>query len=297
LKFSLDVAHFNSLVIIAGLSGAGKSSAMDLLGDSGYYIVDNLPVALLEQFVGYSKRAGSRFTNTALLLDIDSRESRIELLPKLGRPEDRPNNVKVVFLDADTRSIVRRYSETRRPHPGFDPVKDKTLSDTITRERQRLQPIKETANLLLDTSTFTIHNLRRELREFLTTLGAVPSRGMRVNFLSFGVKHGAPIDCDLIVDVRFLKNPHFVEDLRPKDGRDPPVRDFVFSFPEAQEFVTRYEALLNFLLPRYLQEGKAYLNVGIGCTGGQHRSVAIAEELATKITGSEYLVSVKHRDI
>jgi UPF0042 nucleotide-binding protein len=297
LKFSLDVAHFNSLVIIAGLSGAGKSSAMDLLGDSGYYIVDNLPVALLEQFVGYSKRAGSRFTNTALLLDIDSRESRIELLPKLGRPEDRPNNVKVVFLDADTRSIVRRYSETRRPHPGFDPVKDKTLSDTITRERQRLQPIKETANLLLDTSTFTIHNLRRELREFLTTLGAVPSRGMRVNFLSFGFKHGAPIDCDLIVDVRFLKNPHFVEDLRPKDGRDPPVRDFVFSFPEAQEFVTRYEALLNFLLPRYLQEGKAYLNVGIGCTGGQHRSVAIAEELATKITGSEYLVSVKHRDI
>lgn len=297
MKFSLDVAHFNSLVIIAGLSGAGKSSAMDLLGDSGYYIVDNLPVALLEQFLGYSKKAGPRFANTALLLDIDSRESRVELLPKLGRPEDRPSNVKVAFLDADTQTIVRRYSETRRPHPGFDPVKDKTLSDTITRERQRLQPIKEAANLLLDTSTFTIHNLRRELREFLTTLGAVPSRGMRVNFLSFGFKRGVPLDCDLIADVRFLRNPHFVDELRPQDGRDTPVREYVFSFPDAQEFVTRYEDLLKFLLPRYLQEGKAYLNIGIGCTGGQHRSVAIAEELAKKIVGPEYLVSVKHRDI
>jgi UPF0042 nucleotide-binding protein len=283
--------------MIAGLSGAGKSSAMDLLGDSGYYIVDNLPVPLLEQLLTYSKKAGQRFANTALLLDIDSRESRVELLPKLGMAGERPANVKVVFLDANTQSIVRRYSETRRPHPGFDPTKDKTLSDTITRERQRLQPIKEVSDLLLDTSAFTIHQLRRELRQFLNTLGSLPARGMRVNFLSFGFKHGIPLDCDLIVDVRFLRNPHFVEELRPQDGRDPAVRDYVFSSPDAAEFINRYGDLLTFLLPKYHLEGKAYLNVGVGCTGGQHRSVAVAEELAKRITGSEYLVSVKHRDI
>jgi UPF0042 nucleotide-binding protein len=270
---------------------------MDLLGDSGYFIVDNLPVPLLEQLLAYSKKAGVRFANTALLLDIDSRESRVELLPKIGTPDARPANVKVVFLDADTQSIVRRYSETRRPHPGFDPAKDKTLSDTITRERQRLQPIKEVSDLLLDTSAFTIHHLRRELRQFLNSLGSLPARGMRVNFLSFGFKHGVPLDCDLIVDVRFLRNPHFIEELKPQTGRDPAVREYVLASPDASDFLQRYGDLLAFLLPRYHHEGKAYLNVGVGCTGGQHRSVAIAEELSKRITGSEYLVSVKHRDI
>lgn len=289
--------HFSSLIIVTGLSGAGKSSAMALLADCGYYVVDNLPVPLLGQFFDFSRGAVQRYRNTALLIDVDSRESRTQLLAVLQSKGSRPPNLKVIFLDADDQSIVRRYSETRRPHPGFDSQKDTTLSDTISRERGRLQPIKESADFLVDTSTFNIHALRRELREFLNTLGSVSRTGLRVNFLSFGFKHGIPHDCDLIVDVRFLRNPHFVEDLRQRDGRESEVRDYVFGTPEAEEFVVKYTDLLTFLLPKYQAEGKAYLNVGIGCTGGKHRSVAIAEALAKRVDPSLYLVSVKHRDI
>lgn len=283
--------------MVAGLSGAGKSSAMALLSDCGYYVVDNLPVPLLGQFFDFSRGAVSRYRNTALLIDVDSKESRTQLLSVIQTKGARPSNLKVIFLDADDPSIVRRYSETRRPHPGFDPQKDTTLADTISRERARLQPIKESADFLIDTSSFNIHALRRELREFLDTLGVVGRSNLRINFLSFGFKHGVPLDCDLIVDVRFLRNPHFVDHLRQQDGRDAPVKDYVFETPEAAEFVTRYTDLLSFLLPKYQAEGKAYLNIGIGCTGGRHRSVAIAEALAQKSELSAYLVSVKHRDI
>lgn len=283
--------------MVAGLSGAGKSSAMALLSDCGYYVVDNLPVPLLGQFFDFSRGAVSRYRNTALLIDVDSKESRTQLLSVIQTKGARPSNLKVIFLDADDASIVRRYSETRRPHPGFDPQKDTTLADTISRERARLQPIKESADLRVDTSSFNIHTLRRELREFLDTLGVVGRTSLRINFLSFGFKHGVPLDCDLIVDVRFLRNPHFVDHLRQQDGRDAPVRDYVFETPEASEFVTRYTDLLAFLLPKYQAEGKAYLNIGIGCTGGRHRSVAIAEALAQKSDFATYLVSVKHRDI
>jgi UPF0042 nucleotide-binding protein len=297
LNSPLRFDHINSLIIVTGLSGAGKSSAMALLADSGYYVVDNLPVPLLGQFFDFSRAAVARYRNTALLIDVDSRESRINLLSIVESKGNRPDNLKVIFLDADDQSIVRRYSETRRPHPGFDPVKDTTLKDTISRERSRLQPIKEAADFLVDTSSFNIHALRRELRHFLDSLGSVSRASMRINFLSFGFKHGIPLDCDLVVDVRFLRNPHFIEELRQQEGRDPAVRDYVFGTPEATEFVERYSDLLTFLLPRYQAEGKAYLNVGIGCTGGKHRSVAIAEALAKRANTANYLVSVKHRDI
>lgn len=270
---------------------------MDLLEDCGYFGVDNLPVPLLNSFLELSKSAPERYARTALLLDVDSQESRAQLLPLISGEGSSPSNLKLIFLDADTRSIVRRYSETRRPHPGFDPAKDKSLEETIQRERARLQPIKEAADLVLDTSSMNIHALKRELRDFLQNLGTVSARSMLVNFLSFGFKRGTPIDCDLIVDVRFLKNPHFIEDLREQDGRDQPVRDYVFSSPDAAEFVRRYAELLSFLLPKYQFEGKAYLNIGVGCTGGKHRSVAIAEALSKTIDPSRYLVSVKHRDI
>lgn len=289
--------HITSLILVTGLSGAGKSSAMDLLEDSGYFVVDNLPVPLLSSLLALSKNGGGRYANTALLLNIDSPDSLQQLMQLLRPVSPRPANLKVIFLDADTRSIVRRYSETRRPHPGFDAIKDKTLEDSIQRERAFLQPIKESADLILDTSALNIHALKRELRDFLQSLGALKGRSMLVNFLSFGFKRGAPIDCDLIADVRFLKNPHFVEDLRDLDGRDPPVRDYVFSSPDANEFVRRYAELLGFLLPRYQFEGKAYLNIGIGCTGGKHRSVAIAEALSKTVDSGQYAVSVKHRDI
>ena len=270
---------------------------MALLSDSGYFVVDNLPVPLLGQFFDFSRGGVARYRNTALLVDVDSRESRVQLLSIIESNGARPENLKVIFLDADDQSIVRRYSETRRPHPGFDPARDTTLRDTIGRERARLQPIKEAADFLIDTSSFNIHALRRELRNFLDTLGSVGRASMRINFLSFGFKHGIPLDCDLVVDVRFLRNPHFVDKLRQQDGRDAPVRNYVFETPEAEDFVRRYSELLAFLLPRYQAEGKAYVNVGIGCTGGKHRSVAIAEALAKRADTAHYLVSVKHRDI
>ena len=294
---SLSFDHIASLIIVTGVSGAGKSTAMDLLADSGYYVVDNLPVPLFGSFLEFTKLSGERFKHTALLLDVDSQESRSQLLPLLRGTAAKPKNLKVVFLDADTQAIVRRYSETRRPHPGFDASKDKTLQDTIQRERERLQPIKEIAELVLDTSAFNVHALKRELREFLKTVGLEAGRTMRVNFLSFGFKRGVPIDCDLIVDVRFLRNPHFVEEIRDKDGRDEAVRRYVFESPDANEFVERYSTLLNFLLPKYKFEGKAYLNIGVGCTGGKHRSVAIAEALSTQIDPQAFMVSVKHRDV
>jgi UPF0042 nucleotide-binding protein len=297
LNSPLRFEHINSLIIVTGLSGAGKSSAMALLADSGYYVVDNLPVPLLGQFFELSSASVARYRNTALLIDVDSRESRIQLLSNIGSKGARPENLKVVFLDADDQAIIRRYSETRRPHPGFDAEKDTTLQDTISRERARLQPIKEAADFLIDTSSFNIHALRRELRAFLDSLGSVGRSTMRINFLSFGFKHGIPLDCDLVIDVRFLRNPHFIDELRQQDGRDPAVRDYVFGTPEAEEFVSRYTDLLSFLLPRYQSEGKAYLNVGVGCTGGKHRSVAIAEALARSADTEHYLVSVKHRDI
>ncbi len=281
---------------MAGLSGAGKSTAMHLLSDSGYYVVDNLPVALLDSFLSLAEQQELRFKKTALLLDISSEDDQEKVLHMLGVGSQRPSNVQLVFLDADTRSITKRYSETRRPHPNFDPEVDASLADTIERERVVLQTVKETANLILDTSAFTVHSLKRHLRDFLQTLGTVSKCTLRVNFLSFGFKKGAPIDCDLIADVRFLKNPYFVESLREQTGKDAPVRDYVFASSDASAFVEKYAALLQFLLPRYQFEGKAYLNVGIGCTGGQHRSVAIAEELAKTFAGSDYLISIRHRD-
>ncbi len=301
-----SVQHFDSLVLVTGVSGAGKSTAMHLLSDTGYYVVDNLPVPLLPNFLAFSAGAGARFRKTALLLDIDSAEAQQLLMPLLATRSRAAGKVELIFLDADTAVVVRRYSETRRPHPAFDPDQDDSIQDAIFRERERLQPVKEQADLVLDTSDFTVHELKRRLREFLGSLGVQNSYALRVNFLSFGFKHGVPIDCDLVVDVRFLTNPHFVDSLRSLTGKDEQVREYVFRSPDAGEFVNRYKELLMFLLPRYQLEGKAYVNIGIGCTGGQHRSVAIAEALSealiTEAGGaatdqSNYLVSVHHRDL
>jgi UPF0042 nucleotide-binding protein len=292
-----DLQHFDSLVLVTGISGAGKSTAMHLLSDSGYDVVDNLPLPLLDHFLSFSAGAGTRYRKTALLLDVDSEDSQRLLKEMVGKPTERPKSVQLIFLDADSRAVLRRYSETRRPHPGFDPSVDASLENAIQRERSKLQPLKEIANLVLDTSNFTVHSLKRELREFLISLGTIASQSMRVNFLSFGFKYGVPLDCDLIADVRFLTNPHYVESLRDKTGLDSAVRDYVFASPDAIAFVTRYTDLLNFLLPRYQFEGKAYVNVGIGCSGGKHRSVAIAQALSSSIDPKSYLLSVRHRDI
>ncbi|MBN8548006.1 MAG: RNase adapter RapZ [Deltaproteobacteria bacterium] len=294
---SLDTSHIRSLILVAGMSGAGKSHALDTLEDRGFYILDNLPVPLFRQFIEFSGSTPAKYERTALLLDIDTRDKLAELNKVLDEIDPKRKLIKFVFLEATNETIVKRYSETRRPHPGFDSAKDKSLEDTIQRERSRLQPLREIASIVIDTSNLSVHELRRELGGFVDSLPFAPGKLMRVNFLSFGFKYGLPIDCDLVIDVRFLPNPHFVESLREKTGLEPVVRDYVLETAPAREFTKLYSELLAFLLPQYAFEGKSYLNIGVGCTGGQHRSVAIAEALQTLIDPKLYLVSVKHRDL
>lgn len=289
--------HFRSLILVTGLCGAGKSHALDTLEDRGYYTLDNLPVPLFERFIEFSSAAPAKYERTALLLDIDTRDKLDELNTVLDRLDPERKLVKFVFLEATTETIIKRYSETRRPHPGFDAAKDKSLEDTIQRERSRLQSLREIADIVIDTSKLSVHDLRRELGGFIDSLPFAPGKLMRVNFLSFGFKYGLPIDCDLVIDVRFLPNPHFVEALRQKTGLETPVSEYVLLTPQAQEFTKRYSELLAFLLPQYAFEGKSYLNIGVGCTGGVHRSVAIAEALKKLVDPQLYLVSVKHRDL
>lgn len=293
----MDASHFRSLILVAGMSGAGKSQALDTLEDRGYYTLDNLPVPLFGQFLEFSKLSPAKFERTALLFDIDSRDKLAELNAILDQVDPKRSWVKFIFLEATTETIIKRYSETRRPHPGFDATKDKSLEDTIQRERSRLQSLRDISDLVIDTSNLSVHDLRRELGTFIDSLPFSPGKRMRVNFLSFGYKYGLPIDCDLVVDVRFLPNPHFVDSLREKTGLDSEVRDYVLSASQAQELTKRYADLLAFLLPQYAFEGKSYLNIGVGCTGGKHRSVVIAEALKGLVDPDLYLVSAKHRDI
>ena len=302
--------------MIAGISGAGKSTALHALTDLGYYVIDNLPVPLFSTFIQFSERAPEKYKRTVLLLDVFSRDTQRELQRLLGSLEGSstdtgaagldggeasrlslPANVQLIFLDCRTETVLKRYSETRRPHPGFDVGRDLSLADTIERERNRLMELKERATFRIDTSDMNVHELRRVLKSFVDGLEQSPAKLMRINFLSFGYKYGLPLDCDLVVDVRFLPNPYFVQELREQSGLDPGVGEYVMSQSDAREFVARYAEILNFLLPRYLFEGKSYLNIGVGCTGGRHRSVVIAEMLSKEIRATECLVSVKHRDV
>lgn len=292
----LNIEHFSSLVLVAGLSGAGKTTASNLLADLGFFTTDNLPVPLLSNFIEFSRESPEKYAKTCLLLDIESSDKLDLLLNLLDSAKSLNDKLKIIFLDCSSDAILKRYSETRRPHPGFNPKLDQTLEDTIQRERNRLQPLKEQSNLILDTSNLNVHALKRELRTAVLSFASDAQTKLRINFMSFGFKNGAPIDCDLIVDVRFLPNPYFVAGLRTKTGLDPEVADYVLQMPNAKKFIKKFNSLLQFLLPQYAFEGKAYMNIGIGCTGGCHRSVAIAEKLATMTDNKDYLVSVKHRD-
>ncbi len=323
----INLDHIKLLVLVAGVSGAGKSVAVDTLSDLGFYTVENLPVPLFPSFIEFSRRSPSRFIHTALSLDIDSQEKQ-QLLRQILKDcssSVAPNNpisartaarekteseqgqttssgqVRLVFLDCKTDVIVKRYGQTRRPHPGFDPAQDQTLEDAILREKKRLFAVRELSNLVIDTSELNVHDLRREIRSFIETTKTSYDKAIRVNFLSFGFKHGVPIDCDLLVDARFLPNPYFIDSLREKNGKDKEVSDYVLGKPQTMEFVKRYVDILEFLLPHYIYDGKSYLNIGVGCTGGKHRSVVISEELSAlfqkRNASQKCLVSVKHRDI
>ena len=291
------IDHLSSLLLVAGLSGAGKSSVANFLSDQGYFTIENLPVALIRNFLEHSKANPERFVKTAILVDISSRESLNDFLSFLDGIDARANQVKVLFVDCHTPALLKRYSETRRPHPGFDPERDRVVEDSIERERSRLAPLKEVSDSIIDTSEMTVHELRREVQAFLASLGATPGNFTRVNFISFGFRYGVPASCDLLLDVRFLPNPYFVEALKEKSGLDPQVASYVTSSEDSQQFLAKSLDLLSFLLPRYVKEGKSYVNIGIGCTGGKHRSVAIAETLSKRIEPGGCHISIKHRDV
>lgn len=293
----IDLSHMDSLVLLAGISGAGKSKALDVLSDLGFFNLENLPVSLVRQFIEFTKSSPGKFRRTVLGVDIDSADKLTEYMGIIEQFSPRHGKVHLIFLDCSNETLIRRYSETRRPHPSFDPIKDSTLEDAILRERNRLLPFREQANLLIDTSNFTIHDLKRELKEFVDSLSSIKEGIIRVNFISFGYKYGVPRECDLVIDVRFLANPYFVDHLREKTGLEADVSAFVLETDASKEFVNRYTSLLEYLLPLYMFEGKYYLNIGVGCTGGRHRSVALSEALAKRIASSDYLIGVKHRDM
>ncbi|HEV2728718.1 MAG TPA: RNase adapter RapZ [Terriglobales bacterium] len=277
------------LVIITGMSGSGKASVLKAFEDLGYYCVDNLPVGLIPRFaelVGQS----SEIERTALVVDV--REgAQLEELPQIVKSVKRMLPTKMIFLEADESILLRRYSETRRPHPlgANTPVKASLIA-----ERRHLRPIRVIADLVIDTSRFNVHELRAYITERFQKQET--DKNILVSCVSFGFKHGVPEDADLVFDVRFLPNPHFVPEFRPLTGRHPRVAKYIRSFPQTKEFVQRISELLVYLLPHYIHEGKSYLTISFGCTGGQHRSVMIAEEVSKRLRKSGYRVKVVHRD-
>jgi RNase adapter protein RapZ len=278
------------LVIITGMSGSGKASVLKAFEDLGYYCVDNLPIALIPRFAEMSSQS-SQIQRTAIVVDV--REgSKLDQLPGILKGVRRIVPTKVAFLEASDAVLMRRFSETRRPHPlGIDsPVKT-----SIEAERRALSKIRALADIVIDTSKFNVHELRAHVTERFRE--HPNDKSILVSSVSFGFRQGVPEEADLVFDVRFLPNPHFVPAFRPLTGRHPRVAKYIRSFPQTQEFISRISELLIYLLPHYIHEGKSYLTIAFGCTGGQHRSVMIAEEVGKQMNKAGYRVKVVHRDI
>src|SRR6202047_1071348 len=284
-----DLRPAGELVIITGMSGSGKASVLKAFEDLGYYCVDNLPVELmprLAELVGQS----SEIERTALVVDV--REgAQLENLPKIVKSVRRILPTKMIFLEAADSVLLRRYSETRRPHPLGTKT---TVKASLAAERQHLRRIRAMADLVIDTSKFNVHELRAHITEGFQKQES--GNNILVSCVSFGFRHGVPEDADLVFDVRFLPNPHFVLEFRPLTGRDPKVAKYIRSFPQTKEFINRISKLLVYLLPHYIREGKSYLTISFGCTGGQHRSVMIAEDVSKRLRKAGYRVKVVHRD-
>jgi RNase adapter protein RapZ len=278
------------LVILTGLSGSGKSTVLKAFEDMGFYCVDNLPVELMPIFAELHAAGEGDFARAALL--VDAREgAQLEKLPALLRHLRKDHPITLVYIDANEDALLRRYSETRRPHPLG---KDFSVRESLRHERALMEPIRKLANVVIDTSQFNVH----ELRQFVTTRFKNPDkRPMLVSVVSFGYRFGVPTDADLVFDVRFLPNPHFVPRLRRFTGKDPKVRRYIQSFPQTAEFLRRMEGLLTYLIPHYIREGKSYLTIAFGCTGGKHRSVMLAESMKKALEKHGLSAKVVHRDI
>ena len=281
-----------SFVVITGLSGAGKSFAIKCFEDMGFFCVDNLPTTLIPTFADLIMRSEQPIHRVALGVDVREGAYLSRLLDIIRELRTRGHAVEVLFLEASEEALVRRYHETRRRHPLAG---DGNALDGIRAERKALSDLREVADRIVDTSALTVHQLKDRLVELYVAPKARP--GLAPSLVSFGFKHGVPFDADLVFDVRFLPNPHFVDALRALDGRDERVRTFVLNHPESKELLRRLEDFLRFVLPCYEREGKAYLTVAIGCTGGHHRSVTIAEELKRFLSGIGYAPTIVHRDL
>ena len=284
-----DRQRTTELVIITGMSGSGKASVLKAFEDLGYYCVDNLPVELITQFAELAIQS-EETRRTALVVDV--REgSKLEQLPGILKSVRRMIPTKVVFLEASDAVLLRRFSETRRPHPLGN---DAPVKSALKEERRHLGAIRRMADFVIDTSKFNVHELRTHINERFHEESS--EKSILVSSVSFGFRHGVPEDADLVFDVRFLPNPHFVPEFRPLTGRDPKVAKYIRSFPQTKEFISRISDLLIYLLPHYIHEGKSYLTIAFGCTGGQHRSVMIAEEVGKHLRQAGYKVKVVHRD-
>jgi len=298
-KLAVPVAEGEAreLVVLTGMSGSGKASALKAFEDLGYYSVDNLPLELIPRFADLVAKS-AEITHAALVVDV--REgSRLERFPAILSKVRKVLPTRVVFLEAAEDAIVRRFSETRRPHPLGRAAQGQgeTVIASIRAERRRLDPVRNVADILLDTTRFNVHELRAHINAQFARGGGKTDRNLTISVTSFGFKNGVPSDADLVFDVRFLPNPHFVPEFRKLTGKHPKVAKYVRQFPQTKEFLDKATEMLTFLLPHYIHEGKSYLTIGIGCTGGQHRSVMIAEELKKRLGAAGYRAKSAHRDM
>ncbi|MBC8178828.1 MAG: RNase adapter RapZ [Deltaproteobacteria bacterium] len=280
------------IIIITGLSGSGKSTAINALEDSGYFCVDNLPVLLLPKFLELYANNASEVQKVAFGMDLRQKEFVKNYHEILHMLRNEGYHFEVFFLESSEEVLVKRFSETRRQHPiseGTD------LLDIIRSEKRQLRGLKEIADKIIDTSNLTVHQLKDVIIQ--NALQDVRAERMRISVISFGFKYGIPLEADLLMDVRFIPNPYFVPELKKLDGKDERVRRFVTKWDETREFLEKYFALIEYLLPLYEKEGKSYLTIAVGCTGGRHRSVTIAEEICGNLRVEEREVTLKHRDI
>ncbi|HEY0577172.1 MAG TPA: RNase adapter RapZ [Pseudonocardia sp.] len=280
------------VALVSGLSGAGRSTAAKVLEDLGWFVVDNLPPELISTMVDLGARARGDITRVAVVMDVRSRAFTDDLSSVIKDLDARGYKPRLLFLEASDQVLIRRFEQVRRGHPLQASGR---LADGIAAERELLGPLRNVADLVLDTSGLSVHQLRAALEQ---TFGTESSLQTRVTLLSFGYKYGLPMDADLVVDMRFLPNPYWIPELRDFTGQDEAVRDYVLSQEGAEEFLDRYHDLLHLVNGGYRREGKRYLTVAVGCTGGKHRSVAISEELARRLRGEDGItVSVVHRDL
>lgn len=278
------------LVVLTGMSGSGKLSALKAFEDLGYYSVDNLPLELVSRFADLVQQS-AEIERAALVVDV--REGmRLDRFPALLKQVRKTLPTRVVYLEAADDVLVRRFSETRRPHPMG---RTQTVVEGIHAERKRLEPIRNVADIIIDTSKFNVHELRAHINAQFER--GTQSRDLTISTTSFGFKNGVPSEADLVFDVRFLPNPHFIPEFRKLTGRHPKVAKYVRSFPQTQQFLDKATEMLKFLLPHYIEEGKSYLTVAFGCTGGQHRSVFIAEEMKKRLEAAGHRVKTVHRDM